>query len=155
MTRLGYGTDDLASRSRRRRLFTVGEANRALLLVKRIVVDIVVGYARLNDLQETLEAAADTQSRLSEPIRQEVLGTIERLQRCTEELDEVGVNLVDWSRGIVDFPSKADGREVCLCWEHGQGKVTQWHEVEAGLAGRQSLETLPQGEGFELEHFIA
>ena len=144
----------VAVRPGRKRFFTLAEANRAIVLIKRIVADVVVGYARMGDLQETLEAASGKADRCSEPMRQELLRTVERLQRCMEELDEVGVELVDWSRGIVDFECLADGRSVCLCWEHGQDRIAFWHEIDSGFAGRQPIETLPIGDKTVLQHNI-
>jgi hypothetical protein len=123
-----------------RRCFTPAEADRALVLVRRIAADIVRQYAYLGDLQEALEAAPAARG---EAIRLGLLETIERLQSCLEELDDLGVELADWSRGIVNFPSRVDGRRVLLSWEPGQDRIRYWHEVEDGLAGRQPIETLP------------
>ncbi len=51
-----------------------------------------------------------------------------------------GVELKDIDRGLVDFPSLREGRVVYLCWLLGEERVGWWHEVEAGIAGRQPLE---------------
>lgn len=123
-----------------RHYFTPDQANRALVLVKRITADIVRRYSRLGDLQEALEAATGP---AAEDVRGELLETIEHLQTHLEELDDLGVELVDWSRGIVNFPAKVDGRCVLLCWEPGQDRIRYWHEAEEGFAGRQPIETLP------------
>jgi hypothetical protein len=123
-----------------RHYFTPAQADRALVLVKRIAADIIRRYARLGDLQEALETADGP---AGQNVRTELLDTIERLQTHLEELDDIGVELVDWSRGIVNFPAKVDGRCVLLCWEPGQERITYWHEMEDGLAGRQPIETLP------------
>ena len=123
-----------------RHYFTPSQANRALVLVKRIAADIVRRYARLGDLQEALDR---TTGMAAEDLRGELLETIEHLQTHLEELDDVGAELVDWSRGIINFPARVDGRCVLLCWELGQERITYWHEVEEGFAGRQPIETLP------------
>jgi hypothetical protein len=123
-----------------RHYWTADQANRALVLVKRIAADIVRRYARLGDLQEALDRATGP---AEEDVRGELLDTIEHLQTHLEELDDLGVELVDWSRGIVNFPAKVDGRCVLLCWEAGQERIGYWHEVEEGFAGRQPIETLP------------
>ena len=52
----------------------------------------------------------------------------------------IGVQLKDFARGLVDFPSMRDGRVILLCWELGEGDhIEWWHEVEAGYTGRQPL----------------
>jgi hypothetical protein len=145
MTAVDYGMDDAPGAECRVRYFTVAEANRSLVLVKRIVADIVRHYAGLGDLQETLEAAAACGARKqSDSARDELLRTVEKLQACLEELEEIGVELKDWSRGIVDFPCRVDAQEVYLCWEHGQDQVAYWHEVQDGYAGKQPITTLPR-----------
>ena len=56
------------------------------------------------------------------------------------ELEALGVQLKDYERGLIDFPSMRDGRVVLLCWQMGEGdEVSWWHDVDAGFAGRQPL----------------
>jgi hypothetical protein len=56
------------------------------------------------------------------------------------ELREMEIVLRDLDRGLVDFPSLRDGREVYLCWEEGEDRIEFWHEPEAGYGGRQTLD---------------
>ena len=42
-------------------------------------------------------------------------------------------------RGLVDFPSLRDGREVYLCWDDGEPDIGFWHELDAGYPGREEL----------------
>jgi hypothetical protein len=56
------------------------------------------------------------------------------------ELENLGVQLKDFERGLVDFPSLRDGRVVLLCWQMGEGdELEWWHDVDAGFAGRTPL----------------
>ena len=125
-----------------RRLFTVDQADRSLVLVERIVEDIIFEHARVADLQETIEAAASRHDRDIDALIDQMLGAIDSLQACLGELDCVGAYLCDWSGGVVDFPSLVAGREVRLCWRHGESRVSHWHEVDSGCAARQSLHAL-------------
>lgn len=125
------------------RRFTVDEADRALVLVKRIVADVVRDYARLLELQEIIDASGVAGSPQAHAAREEISRTAESLQTCIAEADAVGVVLKDWAVGIVDFPTCADGREVQLCWRLGEPRVAHWHETDAGFAERQPIETLP------------
>jgi len=127
-----------------RRYFSVEEANRALVLVRRIVSDVIVEYARLVDLQEMIEEAEESEMPQEAADSHDLLvDTVDRLQRCLEELDQVGVELKDWSQGLVDFPCFVGDREVCLCWRYGEKQVGHWHETHGGFAGRKSIDTLP------------
>ena len=56
------------------------------------------------------------------------------------ELREMEVVLRDLDRGLVDFPSLREGREVYLCWEEGEDEVGFWHEPDAGFGGRRPLD---------------
>ena len=124
--------------------FTVDRANRALVLVRRIVADIVGEYPRVADLQEAAEAACAAGNRTHEAeARKELVGTIDRLHTCLEELDDVGAELKDFQQGVVDFPCVIDGEHVCLCWRHGEARIEHWHELGAGFAERQPIAFLP------------
>jgi hypothetical protein len=56
------------------------------------------------------------------------------------ELEALGVQLKDFDRGLVDFPSLRDGRVVLLCWQLGEGdELEWWHDMDAGFAGRTPI----------------
>ena len=131
----------------RKRYFTPSEASRALILIRRIVADVTAGYSRLLDLHETMEAAYESgSSREAADARDELVLVVDMLQTCMDELEDVGVELKDWTTGIVDFPCRWGGREICLCWQSGEETVSHWHETSEGFASRRSIETLPVSE---------
>ena len=143
MTAFLPGDDLMTESESSRKLFTLEEANRSLVLVRRIVEDVVFEYGRLLDLQETIEAAQQQQDHpQAESARTRVTHTVDRLHVCMEELDCLGVRLQDWSLGVVDFSCVAGGREVRLCWQYGDERILHWHEVDAGCCGRQDIRTL-------------
>ncbi len=43
------------------------------------------------------------------------------LAEHTGELEALGVQLKDYGRGLLDFPSMREGRVVLLCWQLGEG----------------------------------
>jgi len=55
------------------------------------------------------------------------------------ELRELEVVLRDLDRGLLDFPSLRDGREVYLCWQDGEDAIRFWHEPDAGFGGRRPV----------------
>jgi hypothetical protein len=61
------------------------------------------------------------------------------LRDSLAELQDAEVVLRDLDRGLVDFPSLRDGREVYLCWLEGEDEIGWWHDLEAGYAGREPL----------------
>jgi hypothetical protein len=56
-----------------------------------------------------------------------------------EALEELEVLVRDLERGLVDFPSLVEGREVYLCWHLDEPEITHWHGLESGFAGRRPL----------------
>ena len=126
------------------RWFTAAEADRSLVLVKRIVADVILLHRQLLDRQEAYGHAETSCRRADMDIaRQQLFHTGQCLRICLDELEQVGVALRDWSLGIVDFPCLAAGSEVRLCWRWGEGQVAHWHEVDEGFANRKPLTSLP------------
>jgi len=62
------------------------------------------------------------------------------LRSALIELQEMEIVLRDLERGLVDFRSMREGREVYLCWvEQEEDEIEYWHDLEAGFAGREPL----------------
>jgi hypothetical protein len=140
---------NLAS-NKRKKFFTVDEANRTLPLVSAITQDIVDLFKDLHERRDRLTKVrqapgADRRSdddmygEELEDVEREIEGDIQRLEGFVDELRELGVQLKDFVKGLVDFPHLMDGKEVCLCWMVGEDEVAHWHEPDAGFSGRQSL----------------
>lgn len=126
-----------------KRYFTVDQARRALTLIKRIIADVQAAQARrlachaqLNDALARF--SAHSRSRLQKDFD----SATHRLETLMEELQQVGVELRDPARGMLDFPALHEGREVLLCWKADEDTVNFWHEVGAGFAGRKPVSTI-------------
>ncbi len=126
--------------------FSLDKANASLVLVRLIVAEIVVEFRRLLDLQELVEAAeAAGDTTRAHHARQDLRDTFGRLERCRDELAELGIELRDWLRGIVHFPHVRNGCPGYLCWRHGEDHVAYWHPQDASFAQRQRIDG--HGEG--------
>lgn len=55
------------------------------------------------------------------------------------EFERREIQIKDLDRGLVDFPSLRDDREVFLCWEKSEDDLEYWHDLEAGYGGREPL----------------
>jgi hypothetical protein len=49
------------------------------------------------------------------------------------------IQVKDLKKGLIDFPSLRNGREIFLCWERDEEDIEFWHDLEAGYAGRERL----------------
>ena len=124
------------------KIFTVEEANALLPTVRNIL-------GRIQRARKRISAFRHGAKKAVEGAEQGGGGLLEGLQYArllmdltsqTGELEELGVQLKDFNRGLVDFPSLRDGRVVLLCWQIGEGdELEWWHDVEAGFAGRTPL----------------
>jgi hypothetical protein len=66
-----------------------------------------------------------------------------KLAGCVDELTDLGIELKDPLKGLIDFRCMRGGREVYLCWYLGESEVAHWHELHAGFAGRRPLSDDP------------
>jgi hypothetical protein len=122
------------------RCFSVVQANRSLVLVRRIVGDIVRDYRRLRGLQEAFESYDQKGNLgLAEQARQGYVDVFNRLSELRDELEEIGCELKDYDLGLVDFPARLEGREVVLCWRLGEQTVAFWHEIDGGYSARRPI----------------
>ncbi len=56
------------------------------------------------------------------------------------EIDEIGVQVKDLEKGLLDFPCLLDGNTVLLCWKLGEKEISFWHTAEDGFEGRKPLD---------------
>jgi hypothetical protein len=68
------------------------------------------------------------------------LSNFVRFRELLAEFRNREIQLKDLDRGLVDFPSIYQGREVFLCWEQGEDDIEHWHELDGGFTGREPLE---------------
>ncbi len=123
-----------------KKYFSVAEANRALTLVRRIVTDVVGNYRQLCELHAACRAVdAKGDPAESEETRQKYAAITDRLSELNEELEKIGCELRDYRVGLVDFPARKGGRQVCLCWKLGEERVGYWYEIGAGYGDRQPI----------------
>lgn len=124
------------------KLFTVEEANALLPQVRSIVRRIQRAHAQLAARREEAQAAASRAELGGGGIAcgADYVRHLQMLAAASSALETLGVQIKDYERGLVDFPSLREGRVVLLCWHAGEGdRVEFWHETDAGFAGRQPL----------------
>jgi hypothetical protein len=124
------------------KLFTIQEANALLPSVRIILAKIQRAHRKLLHYREEAKKAAAAAEQGGGGIESGVAyaAVLTELTVQLSELETLGVQLKDFERGLVDFPSLRDGRVVLLCWQLGEGdELEWWHDVDAGFAGRTPL----------------
>lgn len=127
---------------REMKLFTVEDANALLPTVRGIVRSVQRAYARVSESQAQARLAAEGASRGGGGMQggSAYVLSLTELAEASGELESLGVQIKDYERGLIDFPTMRDGRVVLLCWQMGEGdELEWWHDLEAGFAGRQPL----------------
>jgi hypothetical protein len=125
------------------KLFTVNEANELLPVIRPKLEKIKAQYDRLAHFRELAKAAAVAANEFGGGGMEGGSAYVQSLYeigKLTTELGDLGIQLKDYSRGLIDFPSMRDDRIVLLCWQLGEtDQIEWWHELEAGFIGRQPL----------------
>jgi len=122
------------------RHFTREEANALLPRLTPLLDQLREAKDELTDT-EAHEALADAapSNGGGEEGRQVGVAFLE-VRRLLETIEQAGIVLRDIDRGLVDFPSLLDDREIYLCWELGEDAVAYWHDLDAGYGGREPLD---------------
>jgi hypothetical protein len=131
------------------RFFTPAEANEMLGLVRPLAERLVEARRSLVTLGSELEeiqllvagnGSSVDPTRVGE-LQEAVSRGAAEVASAVRELQDLGVQVKDIDRGLVDFPARhpESGDPVLLCWELGEPEVEHWHDLGAGFAGRKRL----------------
>ena len=119
--------------------YTVAEA-RALLPDIRLWLDGLDQCAdRLKSLDKRVGALlAEGRDAGGKPVN-DLIRTLAECRDVLLEFHRRQIQVKDLKRGLIDFPSLRDGREVFLCWERDEEDIEFWHDLETGYSGRERL----------------
>ena len=127
--------------------YDIDAANAALLEVEPILATLAdqrLELIRLRDRLVAMPSAAGSGANELDPeesrrIRLRIKGVVDQMAAAVARIDALGIALRDIERGLIDFPALAGGRQIWLCWQLGEGKVDQWHELETGFGSRRPI----------------
>ena len=124
------------------RYFTLQEANEAIITVRPLMDEIQTIrqkiLARQPEVWPVVERSAGNGGSQA---ASKLVKEFAQLDALVHLIQETGAVFKDINLGLLDFPALKDGREVYLCWKYGEEDITFWHEIEAGYAGRQSIDS--------------
>ncbi len=123
------------------RHYTLAEARALLPKVKELMRAVQTARSEIIRLRPELwpalrSAASNGGSREAG----EILFLFQKLESGVKGILALGVMVKDVDAGLVDFLGTRAGRDVLLCWRHGEDDIAYWHELEAGFAGRQLID---------------
>lgn len=127
-----------STNQRRKKVFTVEEANRCLPLVRSIVRDWVMLSSQVAERRERVAYLVAGRDPTVEDVYADELAEVQvtlddiakRLDKYIGELLQLGVLPHDANTGAVDFPAEIEGQDVFLCWELDEPEVAHWRPVD-------------------------
>lgn len=128
------------------RIFTVDEANDLLPEIMPLLLEMRARKVALDTALASLERltpAMRLNGHAAEARELEVrIHTLTmELAAGVDHLGAQGIEVKSLDHGLIDFPALREGRVIFLCWRLGEGaSIRFWHEIEAGFAGRRTLE---------------
>ncbi len=129
--------------------FTLGEAQMVLpvveaLLLKARAAGVKAGEleAEMQDLSQRIFLAGGMYVDVTVAARRraEHDKAVQEAKDTLTEIEEIGVQVKDLKRGLLDFPFVLDGKTVLLCWKLGEKEIGYWHSPEDGFEGRKPLD---------------
>lgn len=124
------------------RYFTLQEANQTLELIRPLMEEVQqIRRKVLEKRPEAWPAIVKSMGNGGNRALSELIQDFDRFDALIHLIQETDVLIKDINLGLLDFPALKDGREVYLCWQYGEGQIAFWHEVQAGFAGRQPIES--------------
>lgn len=122
--------------------FTLQQANEALKIIRPIMNDVqVIRQKILANQPEAWPAIEKSAGNGGNKALSAMVQDFERLDALIHQILDTGAQIKDINSGLLDFSAMRNGREVYLCWKYGEGDIAFWHDMDAGYAGRQSIET--------------
>lgn len=122
--------------------FTLQQANEALKIIRPIMKDVqVIRQKILANQPEAWPAIEKSAGNGGNKALSAMVQDFERLDALIHQILDTGAQIKDINSGLLDFSAMRNGREVYLCWKYGEGDIAFWHDMDAGYAGRQSIET--------------
>ena len=129
--------------------FTLPEAQRLLPEVERFMRDALFHRSEAMKAHEELEqtserirmaggARVDPARLLAARARRDT--STAALKEALEGIERTGAVIKDLDIGLVDFMSRFQDRDVCLCWKFGERGIEYWHGAEEGFRGRKAID---------------
>ena len=124
------------------RYFTLEQANEVLTIIRPLMDEVQSIRQKIMSSQpEAWTAIEKSIGNGGNRALSDMIQDFERLDLLVHRILETEVLIKDVNIGLLDFPALRNGREVYLCWQYGEGEIAFWHEVDAGYAGRQPIDT--------------
>ncbi len=119
--------------------YTLEEARALLPRVRQWLDELGLLQERLKTLDKSVGSLVSKGDDAGGPSVNQLARTLADCKTILQRFRFRQIQIKDLSRGLIDFPSLRDGREIFLCWEKDEDDIEYWHDLESGYAGRERL----------------
>ncbi len=119
--------------------YTIEEARALLPLVRQWLGQLESCQKRLQSLDEAIAGLMANGNDAGGELVNQSIKTLVESQKTLQEFHRREIQIKDLRRGLLDFPSLRNGREIFLCWEKDEEDIEFWHDLETGYPGRERL----------------
>ena len=119
--------------------YTLEEARALLPRVRQWLDELGLHQERLKTLDKHVGHLISSGTDAGGPSVNQMIKILAECKSVLKRFRSREIQIKDLSRGLLDFPSWRDGREVFLCWEKDEDDIEYWHDLEAGYADRERL----------------
>ena len=123
------------------RYFSLREARSLLPQIKELMADVQSARSEILRLRpDVWPALRQAAGNGGTEAAGEMLVNFLRLEAGVKGILRMGILVKDIDAGIVHFLARRHGREVYLCWQHGEDELRYWHELNDDFAQRQLID---------------
>ncbi len=131
------------------RYFTLPQAESLLPEVERFLRDALFHKSEAEKAHQELEDTSDrirasggmrvNQGQL-QAVRDRCDSSVAAVKDALEQIEQAGALVKDLDIGLIDFLSRFQDRDVCLCWKLGESGIGFWHTLDEGFQGRKPID---------------
>ncbi|HEY1754216.1 MAG TPA: DUF2203 domain-containing protein [Bryobacteraceae bacterium] len=131
------------------RYFTLPQAESLLPEVERSLRDALFYKSEAQKAHQELEETSDrirmsggmriNQGQL-QAVRDRCDSSVASLKDALERIEQAGALIKDLDIGLIDFLSRFQDQDVCLCWKLGESGIGFWHGLDEGFQGRKPID---------------
>jgi hypothetical protein len=119
--------------------FSLEEARALLPQIREWLSQLEHCKAHIGELEKNIKSRISSGEDMGGNHVNELVRTTAEARKIVLEFTQREIQLKHLERGLIDFPSLRDGREIFLCWEKDEDDIEFWHDLESGYAGRERL----------------
>jgi hypothetical protein len=119
--------------------YTLDQARALLPEVREWLRGLDELQQRLRELDERLTSLMTGGADIGGEAVHQLVTTLADCKDLLQQFRRRQIQIKDLERGLLDFPSMREGREVFLCWEKDEEDIQFWHDLKSGYAGREPI----------------